>query len=127
MSNHEPPFEFWKLDQKYLMILFHGKYTIPPRITLITFIAKDGSKSFFHNNPTYRGKYIYAHKLMGNKGILSGIHDLNQTFYYVDNDFNIFPAKKHETSGYTIACPYDPAYIIKIIIQNVTVSEINYI
>ncbi|KII72852.1 hypothetical protein RF11_15512 [Thelohanellus kitauei] len=103
-------------------MLFYDKYTIPPRITLITFISRHGSKSFFYKRPTYPGQYIYAYKFMANKGVLYGISDLNQTLYYVDKDFNIFPAKKHEMSGLTIPCPYDPAYIIKIIIQNVTVS-----
>ncbi|KII72862.1 hypothetical protein RF11_15522 [Thelohanellus kitauei] len=122
-ENHELPQEFWKLTEKYYLVIFYKLYAEPESIDQITFISKNREKSFISHKPTYIGKPLYSHTFYGAKNILYGISDLNQIFFYADNELNIFPAKPYERDGLAIQSPYDPIYIFKMVVKNLTVSQ----
>ncbi|KII72856.1 hypothetical protein RF11_15516 [Thelohanellus kitauei] len=127
LNNHELPHEFWTMSSSYYLEIFYKLNTQPVSIEQITFIAKNGTQSFIRHKPLYDGKRLYSYKFVAAQSILYGISDLNQFFFYVDNDLNIFPAKSYEKDGLAVPSPYEPSYIFKIVVKNLTVSQFKII
>ncbi|KII75162.1 hypothetical protein RF11_10457 [Thelohanellus kitauei] len=115
--------QFWTQSHLYFLFLFYPQNQMPARISQIVFVSKDGRTSFSYQRPTYYAKPLYAHQFSATKNVLFGISDLDQTFFYMDKELNIFPAKKYEANEVTIPSSCDPSYIIKIYMKNITLNK----
>ncbi|KII72863.1 hypothetical protein RF11_15523 [Thelohanellus kitauei] len=108
------------------MFLYVENDTTPVRIKQISYVPKYGGQPIMRYRPTYCRKPLYGHKFFATKEVLYGITDLNTIFFYVDKMFNIIQTNRNQKYGLQMPSPFDPSYIIEILIMTGLVSETTY-
>ncbi|KII60369.1 hypothetical protein RF11_04278 [Thelohanellus kitauei] len=92
------------------------------KINQILHLSKNDAQSFSQWIPLYDNKPIYVDYLIAIKQFLFGISTVDQIYFYVGGNLQLFSIQEYETNESVFPSNFEPSYIYKLVRKNLTVS-----
>ncbi|KII70291.1 hypothetical protein RF11_15860 [Thelohanellus kitauei] len=122
-NNYNLQYIYWEKSTHSFVFLFNKKYKIPWILKQIIYVRDNKRLKWDAWRPMVNNKRLHIDKLVAIKHLLFGISYVNQTFFYVDQQLNVFSAHRFERSYLFEPSDFDPSFIYKLVKINYRVSQ----